>query len=172
MNPSPVFSKKRNSGRCLDPESCREKLKLALCVAGWTGAVCVLGCCPGLKTEKWVGHWTHFLVELGWVGHVMFCISVGPWKTSAVQPVSCLVFAYFQRGWLVPKYWKWARPGANLLVTQGKLPNVKSHVFLFEFLWILKEKPTVYLLSIAKKSCITCAKPLNIQVGNISCWAF
>lgn len=39
-------------------------------------------------------------------------------------------------------------------------------------LWILKENKRLYLLFIGKKSCITCAKLLNIQVGNISWWAF
>lgn len=79
---------------------------------------CRLGVLPRFfQTEKWVGHWTHFLVELGWT-LAMSC-SAYQLGHGKHQRFNRLVFAYFQRVWLVPKYWKWARPRANLLDTQG-----------------------------------------------------
>lgn len=107
VNPSPVFSKKRNS-LCLDPESCRKsKLKLALfSLPGLARSpVAVWGCCPGLKNREvgWVEKTGWF--SLGWVGHwAMSCSAI---VLGHVTSADRLVSLLSKRLVVQIIYWTW-----------------------------------------------------------------
>lgn len=85
---SPRFFPKKKLSLPRSRKLSREAEACPFFVAGWPGPPLRLGVLPRFENREvgWTLDTGWFFV--GWVGHVMFCISVGPWKTSAVQPVS------------------------------------------------------------------------------------
>lgn len=137
----------------LDPESCREKSKLALSFARpGPGPPLPFGGVAPVFSNREVG-WT-LDTFFGWVGlnlgHVMFCISVGPWKTSAVQPVS---FRLLSKSLVGPKVLEMGQAsGQPVGYPRVSYPTVKFHGFLGDFMDPQKKTNglPVYLLFIEK----------------------